>query len=584
MCWGKPYLCIDMSRIFKISVLLLPVLLLCRAEPCRAAQEDSTRVRFIPMKCEWLPDLNIPRAGHQLFVANGELVAVGGHTEGFVRTATAEYFRDGAWHTVKTRYPHDYGFSLRLADGDYLIGGGCSEDFGVGQSFGVERYNPAEHSFTAFPILDIKRTLCSAALLPSGRILVSGNWYADDALGLSDGEHPFESVQASAQNRAAPYIFPFGKDDAVVFSSLDGHGEGALPVIDRLHGEPYRCELLNEWTPWTNHMQITSPDDMLMSDPVTGEVSYLFRGTNQEGRISILRFCEGAFSKVDTDYAIPTEGPWGPIQWFTAFYTDNKRSTALMAGVDEDRRVYLLSVDYRPLFSGRAAALKVYCTKPDRDFYHGACAILPDGRLVIAGGIPQNSHLTGNYNPTGAVFAFSPFEQGDVVSGSGNARWIWASLLVVLLAVTGFFLLRRRRDDHRQEDEKATAPPVTETPESSERVHLLYRKLCAVMEKEELFKQPGLSLADVASRMRTNTKYISSCISAGAGCSFVEFVNGYRIRAAQGMLLREPGLRLDEVSEAVGFANESTFYRNFKNVEGCTPQQWLERNNKKDCS
>lgn len=27
------------------------------------------------------------------------------------------------------------------------------------------------------------------------------------------------------------------------------------------------------------------------------------------------------------------------------------------------------------------------------------------------------------------------------------------------------------------------------------------------------------------------------------------------------MLLQEPGLRLDEVSEAVGFANESTFYR-----------------------
>ena len=46
------------------------------------------------------------------------------------------------------------------------------------------------------------------------------------------------------------------------------------------------------------------------------------------------------------------------------------------------------------------------------------------------------------------------------------------------------------------------------------------------------------------------------------------------------MLLREPGLRLDEVSEAVGFANESTFYRNFKNIEGCTPQQWLVRNKK----
>ncbi|MBO6081862.1 MAG: hypothetical protein J6P46_02420, partial [Bacteroidales bacterium] len=74
-----------MSKVFKISALLLPVLLLCLAVPCRAAQEDSTGVRFIPMKYERLPDLNIPRAGHQVFVADGELVVAGGHTEGFVR-------------------------------------------------------------------------------------------------------------------------------------------------------------------------------------------------------------------------------------------------------------------------------------------------------------------------------------------------------------------------------------------------------------------------------------------------------------------------------------------------------------------
>ncbi len=97
------------------------------------------------------------------------------------------------------------------------------------------------------------------------------------------------------------------------------------------------------------------------------------------------------------------------------------------------------------------------------------------------------------------------------------------------------------------------------------------------MESEELYARQGLSLADVASRMRTNTKYISSCINSGAGCSFVEFVNGYRIRKAQELLLTHPEMRMNEISDAVGFANESSFYRNFKSVEGCTPQQWLEK-------
>ena len=80
---------------------------------------------------------------------------------------------------------------------------------------------------------------------------------------------------------------------------------------------------------------------------------------------------------------------------------------------------------------------------------------------------------------------------------------------------------------------------------------------------------------------RTNTKYISSCISAGAGCSFMEFVNGYRIRKAKELLSQQPRMRMNGISEAVGYANESSFYRNFKNVEGCTPQQWLEKMRKK---
>ena len=107
----------------------------------------ATQAPFIPMKWERLPDLDIPRAGHQSFVADGELVVVGGHTTGFVRTATAEYLSGGKWHARKTIYPCDNSFLLRLPNGDYLIGGGCDGDFGVGQTYSVQRYSPLEHDF-----------------------------------------------------------------------------------------------------------------------------------------------------------------------------------------------------------------------------------------------------------------------------------------------------------------------------------------------------------------------------------------------------------------------------------------------------
>ena len=44
---------------------------------------------------ERLPDMNVPRTGHAAFWLNGELTVFGGHTNGFVPTPTAEYFRNG---------------------------------------------------------------------------------------------------------------------------------------------------------------------------------------------------------------------------------------------------------------------------------------------------------------------------------------------------------------------------------------------------------------------------------------------------------------------------------------------------------
>ena len=228
-----------MTKAFKTSALLLLAALLLHGAPCRAEHKDTSQVRFIPMKWEHLPDLNIPRAGHRFFVANGEMVVVGGHTDGFVRTATAEYFKNGEWHLVKTIYPHDLGFSLKLGNGDYLLGGGCADDFGIGRTFGVERYDPLFHAFAPYPILDTTRAICSAALLPSGSIVVSGNWYDVDAIAVSDGIGPFESVKKPSQNRSSPFIFTYGKNDAVIFGSNGSRGEPLPPVVDRLHGDPF---------------------------------------------------------------------------------------------------------------------------------------------------------------------------------------------------------------------------------------------------------------------------------------------------------------------------------------------------------
>ena len=121
---------------------LLPLIwsLLSIVLPVVAQQQDACPV--IKLEAERLPDLNIPRAGHALFYANGELTVAGGHTDGFVPTPTAEYYEDGEWHTIQMTYTHDFGLSIVLKSGKVLLAGGCEQPTGIGQTYTAELYDP----------------------------------------------------------------------------------------------------------------------------------------------------------------------------------------------------------------------------------------------------------------------------------------------------------------------------------------------------------------------------------------------------------------------------------------------------------
>lgn len=552
---------------------LLPVLLLAVNIPLKASQTEApSTVPFLQMRCEHLPDLNLARAGHQLFVANGELIVVGGHTDGFIRTATAEYFSNGGWHTLKTLYPHDYSFSVRLPDGDFLIGGGCSEDFGVGQTFGVERYHPESRTFSAFPILDIKRSLATAAVLASGRIVVSGNWYADDAIGLSDGFGPFEIEQKSAQRRAVPHIFPFGKDEAVIFGSYTDTGTVRIPTVDRLDGSPFTPEVFEQWTPLADNYRANQAETCRAVDPESGRELYLFVANDAAGTSALLGFSDGTFFRILTDYEMPVRSPWGNISWGGNVLVDLRRGIALVFGYDEKGHAFLLSVDYLPVFRGEAAHLCVYYTEALPWIQYGPTALLPDGRFVLVGGYQPGDPMA-NYNPVASVYSFYPFTEDTAATGA-LPKWPFVLAALLLLSCAACLIGRRHTLPDTTAD--SVGNPHPQMPDGEQqREGELFTRITDLMEKEEWFRRKGLGVTDIATRLGSNTKYISTCINTQARCSFNEYLNGYRIRYAQHLLQEQPGLRLSEVSEAAGFTSESAFYRNFKVLTGRTPAEWL---------
>ena len=104
---------------------------------------------------ERLPDLPEPLSTPYAMVLNGELTLFVGHLDGFVLSQSAWYLRGGSWHKVPMKYPHDHGF--------------CT-------------------------------------LLPDGRVLVSGNWYAPDAMEIYEPGKGFSFLKDVTVQCNIPYI------------------------------------------------------------------------------------------------------------------------------------------------------------------------------------------------------------------------------------------------------------------------------------------------------------------------------------------------------------------------------------------
>ena len=519
------------------------------------------------MAWERLPDLTVPRAGHALLQLDGELTVIGGHTTGFIPTPTAEYFKDGKWNTLSSLYTHDNGFCLRLKDGTILLGGGLQEAFGIGQSFSAERYLPASHSFEPVSILDRRRAASSALEMEDGSILVSGNWYAEDALEMYSAKDGFATVKETAENRSYPWILPTAPDNAIIFGAVDSWGRPGKGWVDRLHGEAFQEPLLLTARPMSSEGNMVQPLCKI------GEYDYLMLAVNDSLEANgILRVQGEAFSLLELETEIPLRGAGGPIFYWNPLLCDGEYAWAL--GTDAENRAYALQIGYKPALEGGKATLKLHYTEPLEDLpQYGAFTLLTDGRIVLAGGIKDS-----NYKPFASVYIFDPRQETPVADTGSRARsaGMAAGILTGLALVSlGWWLVRRRKKSRTERPE----PDQAELPEpQSQRERELFEQVSAMMEKG-LYRRKGLTIAELATTLGTNTKYISSCINSGAGCSFLDYVNGYRVRFAQKKLQETPQMRLSDIADAAGFASESAFYRNFKAVTGQTPAEWLAARN-----
>lgn len=514
----------------------------------------------VRIEAERLPDMNIARSGHSAIFVNGKATVIGGHTSGFVPTPTAEYLKDGKWHQLQTVYAHDGGFSIVMKSGKVLLAGGFSDNLGIGQTFPVELYDPVKHSFEGFGCLDKKRVSSAAVELDSGRVLIAGNWYSDDGMEMFDGDSRFTFIKNVSQTRCLPHVLKTSTDNALIFAGYDHHGEPIDSiVIDQLRGDSFTHPLFKTWHPLLYDLTQHS-DDSFIGDEAKGDWRYLIPVKDGSGQVAIIEVHDTVFSLLPTATRIPMRSEWGEIRYLTPVFADRPHQRGYIVGHDNTCRLYALCIDY----SQSPAMLTLFHTDPLPEAGMATIPLMtPEGNLILTGGIGFQANA--NFSPKASVWLLRFYDDAGVTSSSSFWWWVVTIILVLALLAAGLSLWKRRREE--SEDS-----PVNDTP-------LLMQQITLLMEEKQRFKDPDLKISDIALELNTNVRYVSDCIKNAKGCSFIQYVNGYRIEHAQKLLREQPDLKISHIYLSSGFTNDSSFFRIFKSVTGTTPNEWKKQQN-----
>ena len=503
------------------------------------------------LKVERLPDLNMPRAGHNVFYANGELTVAGGHTSGFVLTPTAEYFSEGAWHLVPTVYHHDDGMAVVMSDGQrVLLAGGHDKNLGIGQNFEAEMYNSATHSFEGFGSLERSRALAQGMELTDGQVLIAGNHKDNDGFEIFDGKKSFNFVKDVTIWRSAPYLLPISDNDVMAFGSVWRGRFEPCDTVDRLYGEPFTVPLLNDWMPFL-YDQNNHANESFIGDEEAGDYSYLIAAYNNDGEVAFIHIKDTVFSLLETTIPVPTMSEYGKIKYNRPAIADKKAKRAYLVGSDSTNRVYVVVVEY----DKQPAPITLYNIGQLENFGDATPILTPDGDLIIAGGI-----IDDNFAPMASVWLLHTGTEKALVEAetSRDLTWLWV-LGGLLLAIAIVAAIRYDRL-HRTKSEIATDE--------------LMARIVQLMETQQVYLNQDLKVSDVADALGVHRNTISACINAQKGCSFNQFVNEYRVEYAKKLLREADEIKISYICHEAGFATESTFFRAFKTSTGMTPKEW----------
>jgi AraC-like DNA-binding protein len=101
-------------------------------------------------------------------------------------------------------------------------------------------------------------------------------------------------------------------------------------------------------------------------------------------------------------------------------------------------------------------------------------------------------------------------------------------------------------------------------------------KILEIIVMQKKYKDKDYSAKMLAQDLGTNTRYISAVVNVRFHMNYTSFINKFRIEEAMAILVdkRYQDLRIEEVSDMVGFANRQSFYASFYRQLKMTPREY----------
>lgn len=106
-------------------------------------------------------------------------------------------------------------------------------------------------------------------------------------------------------------------------------------------------------------------------------------------------------------------------------------------------------------------------------------------------------------------------------------------------------------------------------------------KLRLAMEEDKVYKNPNLTLSQLASTLELTTKELSKFINDHHHMNFSEYINHHRIQTVKKLLSSSEAqkYKLVALAEIVGFNSKSSFNATFKKMTGMTPSEYKKSQN-----